>query len=820
MRNVEINSDEINQETVKEFMRHEGGAVPFVRVIEDDDRGTVKAQFALRLTGVDYRGNYNNGTSTNNADRYTSMRYISSILDGLRGSQSLEILCSIARKPGGGPQNEWKIVGTARETTNERTIKGAIGLFESVDVVPKTMKSEYQFAPVNDDQGFETEGGDYMLSTTIKPTDVTISEKDRRPIGFLTHEPASHEQTSVVLPMPPSKHIHGYLDSLYCSAPGGIKNARLILSITPVLLGTTEQATIERMLNGLETGRRIMHRIDDGKEEELESQAQIAEVIGSLEPWAKDPSGYRVCCRVHADRPLPASLLSMIGKEVFPDCRVYLRPTGITGQKEHAIVPDESQPVPAVNLGGCFHKTFAPVPLFPSAKVLAESGFRRQYGSGTHPGTSDGILLGRNGLDARADGVYHPRGDRAKHCYIIGASGTGKSTLLYNMIMQDIENGEGVALIEPHGDLYAQVLESIPMNRYNDVVIVNPCDSANCVGINFLECGNSPYRSVEMNFIINEMIRIVDRLYDLGKTGGPMFEQYMRNTLALLMEADPENATLIDVPRVFEDDDFREGLIAKCRNQLVRNFWTKQALRVGGDASLSNMAPYITSKLNQFTTNALLRPIIGQPVSAISFRNILDEGKILLVNLSKGLLGELDTQLLGMLIIGKIFSSAMGRVAVPIERRRRMFLYIDEFGSFVTDTVAHLLSESRKFGISLILANQNFSQLAAGHSRNNVLDSVLGNISTLIMFRMGVPDAEKMQPYVKPDFTMGDLQELPDFHVIARMLVHNFPQKPFVFNTMAMNVKKKSGGPPRSLIFCASATPDRQARWNGRSMQD
>ncbi|MCE5256797.1 MAG: type IV secretion system DNA-binding domain-containing protein [Spirochaetaceae bacterium] len=801
MRNPEIRPSEINQGTVKELIRHAEGETPLVRVIEDTHTGTAKAQFALRLSGVDYEGDNNNSTSTNNTGPCTSMRYISSILDGLKGSQSIEVLCSVTRKSVGGLQNEWKIVGTASETGKERSIKDAIGLFESVNVVLKTMKSEYQFTAVNDSHEFETDRDNYPWSTTIEPADnVTVLEKNRRPIGFLVPESVSQEEVSIVLPMQPRKHIQGYLDSLYCGAPARPKNVRLILSIAPIELDTTEQTAIERILNGLKTGRRIVRRTDGGKEEEFENQTQIAKSIALLEPWAKYPSGYRVHCRVDADKPIPESLLSMIGKDVFHDCRVCVRPTSIADQKEHTATADEKQSVSVINLSGCFHKTAVPVPLFPSAKTLAESGFRRQYGSIARTGTSDGILLGRCGSDAWSDSVCYPRGDRAKHCYIIGASGTGKSTLLYQMIMQDIKNGEGVTLIDPHGDLYTQVLGSIPTERWGDTVIVNPCDFEYAVGINFLECSNSPYQSVEMNFIINEMIRIIDRLYDLKVTGGPMFEAYMRNSIALLLEADQGSATLIDVPRIFEDDNFREALIKRCQNQLVTNFWTKQALRACGDASLSNIAPYITSKLNQFTTNALLRPIIGQPVSTINFRNILDEGKILLVNLSKGLVGELDTQLLGMLIIGKIFSSAMGRIAVPVEERRRMFLYVDEFQNFTTDTVAHLLSESRKFGICLTLANQNLSQLATGHGRNNVLDSVLGNVGTILMFRMGVLDVEKMQPYVKPSFTARDLQELPDFHAIARMLVHNFPQRPFVFNTVAMTEKAHSQNLPEDIM--------------------
>ena len=267
--------------------------------------------------------------------------------------------------------------------------------------------------------------------------------------------------------------------------------------------------------------------------------------------------------------------------------------------------------------------------------------------------------------------------------------------------------------------------------------------------------------------------------------GGPIFEQYMRNALLLAMDSEYAGATLMDIQMVFEDRDFRNFLLEKCKNPIVENFWRKQAEEAGGEASLRNMAPYITSKLNQFTTNALLRPIIGQPKSTINFREIIDSGKIFLVNLSKGLLGQSDTQLLGMLIIGKIFTAAMSRVKSRMERRRPMFLYVDEFQNFTTDTVAYLLSEARKFGLYLTLANQNLAQLSATSGRQNILDAVLGNVGTTLIFRLGAVDAAKMDVYTRPELQAQDLQELPDFHAAGRLLVKNSPSRPFVFKTIS-----------------------------------
>lgn len=364
----------------------------------------------------------------------------------------------------------------------------------------------------------------------------------------------------------------------------------------------------------------------------------------------------------------------------------------------------------------------------------------------------------------------------------MGATGTGKSTLLFNMIRQDIDNGEGVALIDPHGDLFDQVLRAIPSARVDDVVIIDPCDFEYAVGINFLEC-NDFYKSAQMNFAINEMMRIFDRLYDMRITGGPIFEQYVRHAMLLAMENDLDSATLMDVPMIFEDRRFRDHLKDHCHSKLTVNFWNKQAETAGGEASLSNMAPYICSKLNQFTNNALLRPITGQTKSTINFRDIMDRSKILLVNLSKGILGSLDCSLLGMLIMGKILTAGMGRANMSVEQRRPFFLYVDEFQNFTTASVSTLLSESRKYGINLSLANQNLAQLRGGAWQQDILDSVLGNVGSIMIMRSGIMDSEKLELYTRPELNAQDLQELPDFNVATRLLVNNSPTRPFVFRT-------------------------------------
>lgn len=769
--------------------------LPFISVVEDPATGLAQAGFALKLSGVRYSGESEIRTVAKR-NSSSSMRYVSSLLDGLTGSQALEVVCGVSRMPGKATKNEWMLLGTASGGERQKCIDEASDLYESVNVVLKTMRSEYQFATLRDTRDLDDDASPCPCTVMLEPETLTVSVADHRSIGFISERTEASGGWSVTLPMTPGKPHRKYLDSVYCGAAGNLGGIRLSIGIQAVVLDDDERMAIDDLLKAMRSGQRL-RMISGGNDDEIDDQARLARIVVLLEPWARDPYGYRIRCRVDSDRPLPASLLSMIGTDVFHDGRIYSRyeDNDAVGQGDGA----EERGARSLDLAGCLHRSSSHIPLFPSAKVLSETGFKREYCASVPACASDGILLGRCGSDIRAESVFYPRDDRAKHCYIIGASGTGKSTLLYNMIMQDIVNGEGVTLIDPHGDLYTDVLGSVPKERYGDVVLVNPCDFEYATGINFLETSNSRYRSVEMNFIINEMMCIFDRLYDLRTTGGPIFEQYMRNALSLIMDADPENGTLMDVPLVFEDRDFRKGLLEKCRNQTVKNFWIKQALQAGGDVALTNVAPYITSKLNQFTTNALLRPIIGQRKSTINFRTILDEGKVLLVNLSKGLLGQMDTMLLGMLIIGKIFSSAMSRVAVPQELRRQMFLYVDEFQNFTTESVAHLLSESRKFGIALTLANQNLAQLSSGFGRSSILDSVLGNVGTVLMFRTGILDSDRMAHYVRPVYTASDLQELPDYHVISRMLVNNAPQRPFVFNTLPVAAKNTSRDLPEII---------------------
>jgi type IV secretory pathway TraG/TraD family ATPase VirD4 len=386
-----------------------------------------------------------------------------------------------------------------------------------------------------------------------------------------------------------------------------------------------------------------------------------------------------------------------------------------------------------------------------------------------------GLLLGDAVFRGQARPVYMMDDDRRRHVYLIGQTGTGKTTLLGNLIVEDIKAGHGVAIIDPHGDLAEGALGFVPKERLDDVIYFNPGDLARPMGMNMLDYNFD--RPEEKTFIVNEMINIFDKLYDLKTTGGPMFEQYMRNALLLMMEDMPnEPATLIEVPRIFSDPAYRARKLARIKNPVVVDFWEKEATKAGGEASLANMTPYITSKFTTFIANDYMRPIVGQPKSAFNFREAMDSGKIILVNLSKGRIGDLNAQLLGLIITGKILMAALSRADIAESAARRDFyLYIDEFQNFATDSISTILSEARKYRLNLVVAHQFIAQLT-----EKIRDAVFGNVGSMLAFRVGPQDAEFLEKQYTPVFSRNDLINIDNLKAYARLLIDGRTSRPFV----------------------------------------
>ncbi|MBI4094261.1 MAG: type IV secretory system conjugative DNA transfer family protein [Candidatus Liptonbacteria bacterium] len=391
----------------------------------------------------------------------------------------------------------------------------------------------------------------------------------------------------------------------------------------------------------------------------------------------------------------------------------------------------------------------------------------------------EGVLVGRSNFRGEVHPVNIADDDRRRHVYLVGQTGTGKSTLLGNMIVDDIRKGKGVAVIDPHGDLTEAVLGHIPRERVGDAIYFDPSDYFRPMGLNMLDYNFA--RPEEKTFIVNEMQGIFNKLF-AQETMGPMFEQYMRNALFLLMEdISHEPATLIEVPRVFTDSEYRRRKLSRIKNPVVVDFWEKEAVKAGGEASLANMTPYITSKFNNFIANDYMRPIIGQPKSAFNFREVMDSGKILLVNLSKGRIGDINAGLLGMVVTGKLLMAALSRVDVREEARRDFYLYIDEFQNFTTDSISTILSEARKYRLNLTIAHQFIAQLT-----EKTRDAVFGNVGSQIVFRVGVTDAEFLTKQFEPTFSRNDLVNIDNFGAYAKILIHGETTKPFNIRTLPM----------------------------------
>jgi hypothetical protein len=394
---------------------------------------------------------------------------------------------------------------------------------------------------------------------------------------------------------------------------------------------------------------------------------------------------------------------------------------------------------------------------------------------------NEGLLLGENLYRGVKKEIRIKAQDRRRHMYIVGKSGVGKSVLISNMAVQDIENGEGVCVLDPHGDLITDILQRIPPERAEDVIVFSPADLERPLALNLLEY--DPRYPEQKSFVINEMIGILDKLYDLKATGGPMFEQYMRNAMLLVMDDPDSGSTLMEIPKVLADENFRRLKLSRCKNQTVVDFWHNEAEKAGGEAALANIVPYITSKLTSFISNDMMRPIIGQQKSSFNFRDLMDNRKILLVELTKGVVGEMNAYLLGMIIVGKILMAALSRADMPAESRKDFYLYIDEFQNFTTNSVCQILSEARKYGLDLIIAHQYIGQLSKGQD-TTIRDAVFGNVGTMLSFKIGSEDSEFLVKEFAPVFNEFDLINVDKGTACLKLLVDNSTTRPFSLKTI------------------------------------
>ncbi|MDH3324834.1 MAG: type IV secretion system DNA-binding domain-containing protein, partial [Candidatus Peregrinibacteria bacterium] len=376
----------------------------------------------------------------------------------------------------------------------------------------------------------------------------------------------------------------------------------------------------------------------------------------------------------------------------------------------------------------------------------------------------EGIILGNSVYRGLTKPVRILAEDRTRHFYILGKSGSGKSVMLESMAGQDIANGEGVCVIDPHGDLVEDVLARVPKERAKDVVVFDPGDLERPMGLNILEANTEE----EKDRASLDAMEIMIKLFG-NEIFGPRIQHYFRNGCLTLMADKDEGATLIDIPRLFIDDDFQRYKVAKVKNPVVRAFWENEMAKTG-DREKQEMIPYFTSKFGPFVTNTTMRNVIGQTKSAFNIREAMDNGKIILVNLSKGKIGGINAQLLGLIMVAKINQAAMGRVDIPKEERKDFYLYVDEFQNFATDTFASILSEARKYRLNLIMAHQYIAQLsesaggvAIGQKDSKIRDAVFGNVGTIASFKVGAEDAEYLEKEYAPTLSQQDILGIANY---------------------------------------------------------
>ncbi len=389
-----------------------------------------------------------------------------------------------------------------------------------------------------------------------------------------------------------------------------------------------------------------------------------------------------------------------------------------------------------------------------------------------------GVLLGINRFRGGETPVYIQPEDRLRHLYLIGQTGTGKSALLKNIVIQDIRSGAGVCFIDPHGTDVMDILSAIPPERMDDVIYFDPAHIERPMGLNMMEY--DPAHPEQQSLVVDELFGIFKKLFGaVPESMGPAFEQYFRNS-ALLVMSDPSTGnTLLDISRIFSDESFRMQKLAACKNPIVKRFWEGIAAKATGDQGLENYAPYVTNKFDVFTTNEFVRPIIAQQKSAFNFRDLMDNRKILLVNLAKGRLGDVNANLLGLVIVGKFLIAALSRADSFGKELPPFYLHIDEFQNFATPSIATILSEARKYKLSLTVAHQFIAQLT-----DEIKDAVFGNVGSLAAFRVGTEDGEFLAKQFAPVFSAGDLARVDNYQAHLKLLIGGKPAVPFNIETL------------------------------------
>lgn len=402
--------------------------------------------------------------------------------------------------------------------------------------------------------------------------------------------------------------------------------------------------------------------------------------------------------------------------------------------------------------------------------------------------------------------------DRRRHMYVIGKTGMGKTTLMENMVIQDIRNGHGVAFLDPHGDSVQRILDSIPSGRVNDVIYFNPADMEFPIAFNILEAVDPKYKHLVASGLMGVFTKIWANLWSAR------MEYILNNTILALLDS-PGN-TLLGITRMYVDKKYRKKIVDNIKDPMVRSFWTDEFANYNEKYRTEAIAP-IQNKVGQFLSSGIIRNIVGQPKSTIDLREIMDERKILIMDLSKGKVGEDNSALLGAMIVTKLQLAAMSRTDMPEQERKDFYLYVDEFQNFATESFATILSEARKYRLNLIIGHQYIAQLEQERS-TKVRDAIFGNVGTIVVFRIGAADAEFLETEFDPIFTPNDLVNLPKHHIILKLMINGVASDPFTAVTLPPNPVWNTGNAEKVIKVSRERysnkvleVEDKISRWMG-----
>lgn len=725
----------------------------------------------------------------------------------------------------GNPVLDVTLRGRVSAATEQEALTGISELFGNVWPSLVSVSDDYHWDSVESaDEYFATFGQDYEHHIAIARREVVLHldviEGLARPIGFIGQPPDRNEPSDpsvcFIAPFRNSGSTFEYLFRVLLMQPAA---CALSVAIQPTRIGGDELAFLSSQIQQCERYQQLPnegrvshpHRFSPPFRSHATTISRVLE--RSLFTLTDDAFAVRI--QLASAAKIGTGLVDAVGGAIThtpaaPQLGIAEGPGdhSLSGGYDWYEPADLDQQVAA----STNFKEIDFIPWCPT--VLADKAKRLRYLMGAHesaaafrlpvpilgrfPGVEtmlsryivadldlpeEGLLLGYNERLGTKSEVRLTPEDRRRHCYMVGQTGTGKTTVLHNLIMQDIRAGRGVCLLDPHGDLVARVLAELPPERKGDVVHYDPADPDSPIALNLFDCSDEADR----DRAINHLLEMFAAFYNMHEAGGPMFELYFRQTAKLLTDDLGAPGTLLDYQRIFADRSFRASKIAACKDNEVRDFW-RIAEKRSGENDLDNISFYITAKLTRFVNDVFVRKLIERPKSNIDLLDAMGQRKIVLLNLQKGVLGNLNCSMLGALWISLLERATFRRLQKRSGDYPEFNLYVDEFQQFAFDSFVALLAEGRKFGLNIIIANQYLDQMP-----DRVISAVVGDVGTMIVLRIGPRDAEKLRDLFAPTIQMHDFLLLPNHRAYVKTLIHGQAVLPFSLETIG-SARFISGG--------------------------